>query len=287
MRRKDPSLFFIAPAVILLIITVIFPLAYSLYVSLLDYDLRRLEVNFVGLGNYIDALKDERFIDSLVRTAQLMMIALPIQLVLGLAIALLLYYHLSRVRKYMVVILSLPPMISPVVVGYMGRLIFHPGASPINYLFELIGIPFKSQWHASAQTALLTIALVDSWQWTPFVMLLFLSGLFAIPREILESAKVDGATAWEEIRFIVLPLLKPVAVVAVLFRALDILRIFDTVYILTYGGPGTSSEVVSFYAYITSFNYWKIGYGAALSWLLAIILSILVTLYLKYVMKSF
>ncbi len=287
LKKKISTFFFILPAVLILILVVIFPLVYSIYVSLLDYDLRRIEVHFIGLKNYMEAFRDERFINSLVRTFQLMSIALPIQISLGLFLALLLYYHLGRVRKYIILILSLPPMISPVVIGYMGRLIFHPGASPVNYLFEVMGLGIKPQWHASAHTSLLTIALVDSWQWTPFVMLLFLSGLFALPKEILESARVDGATIWKEIRYIVLPLLKPVAVVAILFRALDMLRIFDTVYILTYGGPGTSSEVVSFYAYVTGFNYWKIGYGAALSWILAIILSILVTLYLKYVMKTF
>ena len=288
MRKlKSPSLFFILPAVLILMVVVVFPLVYTLYVSLYDYDLRRLKVKFVGAGNYIEAFKDKRFIRSLIRTFQLMGMALPIQLGVGLTLALLIYYYMGRVSRPLIVILSLPPMIAPVVVGYMGRLIFHPGASPINYLFELMGIPLKLRWHASAQTALFTIALIDSWQWTPFVMLLFLSGLYAIPKEILESARVDGATTWKEIRYIVLPLLKPVAVVAVLFRALDMLRIFDTIYILTFGGPGMSSEVVSFYAYLVSFNFWKIGYGAALSWVLAIILSILVTLYLKYVMRTY
>ncbi|MEM2538208.1 MAG: sugar ABC transporter permease [Candidatus Methanomethylicia archaeon] len=202
-------------------------------------------------------------------------------------LALILYYHSSRLRNFLIVILSIPPMISPLVVSYMGRLIFHPGASPINYILEIFGLPHNISWHASVQTSLITIFLVDTWQWTPFIMLLLFSGLIAIPEEYLESARIDGATSLKEVRYIVLPLLKSTMIVAILFRSLDILRMFDVVYILTNGGPGTSSEVSSFYIYLTSFPYWRIGYGAALSWIFMIIASIVITIYLRYVIKTF
>ncbi len=285
--RINKNLFFILPVIVTLLVVVVFPLIYSIYVSLYDYDLRKTTIEFLGAQNYIEALQDKRFIASLVRTAELVAISVATQYILGLILALVIYYHVRKLRNLVVVILSIPPMISPVVVGYMGRLIFHPGASPVNFILESLGLPFRPVWHASAQTSLLTVFLVDTWQWTPFMMLLLLSGLVAIPEEYLESARVDGASTWQEIRHIVLPLLKTISIVAILFRSLDILRIFDIVYILTYGGPGTSTEVVSFYAYITSFNYWRIGYGAALSWILTLILSVLATIYLKFIVKSF
>ena len=286
MRVKE-STFFILPVVLVLLVIVIFPLIYSIYVSLYDYDLRKITTDFIGVRNYVEALSDERFRASLMRTGELVLMCVSAQYLLGLLLALSLYYHVDRFRNLIVTILSIPPMISPVVVGYMARLIFHPVASPINYFFELMGLPFRPLWHASVKTSLLTIFLADTWQWTPFMMLLLLSGLMAIPQEYLESARVDGASAWQEIKHVVLPLLKTISVVAILFRALDVLRIFDVVYVLTYGGPGTSTEVASFYVYITSFEYWRIGYGAALSWVLMIILSVLAMIYLKYVIKSF
>lgn len=285
--KLNESTFFVLPAVIVLLLVVVFPLLYSVYVSLYNYDLLLPSPNFIGLGNYLEALGDSRFIASLIRTGELVIMCVTVQYLLGLLLALSLYYHVGRFRGLIVALLSIPPMIPPVVIGYMGRLIFHPVASPVNYLLEVVHIPAKPLWHTSAQTSLLTIFLLDTWQWTPFMMLLLLSGLMAIPQEYLESVRIDGASPWQEVRHVVLPLLKTVSVVAILFRALDILRIFDIIYVLTYGGPGTSSEVVSFYIYLTSFNYWRIGYGAALSWLLTIILSLLAMIYLKYVVKSF
>lgn len=286
MKIKNKNFFFILPVVLILLVIVVFPLIYSIYVSLLDYDLRKTTVKFLGLNNYVKVLGDKRFIDSLIRTGELVVLSVVTQYLIGLALALAIYYHIRKLRNIVVVILSIPPMISPVIVGYMSRLLFHPGASPINFILESLGLP-RLLWHASAQTSLLTVFLVDTWQWAPFMLLLLLSGLVAIPQEYLESARVDGVNAWQEIRHIVLPLLKTTSIVAVLFRALDILRMFDIVYILTYGGPGTSTEVVSFYAYRISFGYWKIGYGAALSWVLMLILSVLTTIYLKFVVKSF
>ncbi|RLE84002.1 MAG: hypothetical protein DRJ41_03915 [Thermoprotei archaeon] len=284
--KINKNFFFILPVIVILLFIVVFPLIYSVYVSLLDYDLRKIRVRFLGIGNYLKALKDKRFIASLIRTGELVTISVLAQYLIGLSLALTIYYHIKRLRNLVVIVLSIPPMISPVVVGYMSRLIFHPGASPLNYMLETLGLP-RLLWHASAQTSLLTVFLVDTWQWAPFMLLLLLSGLIAIPQEYIESARVDGASAWQEIRHIVLPLLKTTSIVAILFRSLDILRMFDVVYILTYGGPGTSTEVVSFYVYLTSFNYWRIGYGAALSWVLMLILSVLSTVYLKFVVKSF
>lgn len=287
LDKKSPSFFYILPVILVLVVIVIFPLIYSLVVSFYDYDLRKEAVNFIGLQNFIELSHDERFLSSLLRTTELIILSISVQFLLGLMLALILYYHSSKLRNFLIVILSIPPMISPLVVSYIGRLIFHPGASPINYILEVFNLPHNISWHASTQTSLITIFLIDSWQWTPFIMLLLFSGLIAIPEEYLESARIDGATSLKEVRYIILPLLKPTMIVAILFRSLDIIRMFDLVYGLTGGGPGTSSEVSSFYIYLTSFPYWRIGYGAALSWIFMIIVSIIITIYLRYIIKTF
>jgi len=287
LNKKSPSFFYILPVILVLVVIVIFPLIYSLIASFYDYDLRKETVNFIGLQNFIELSHDERFLTSLLTTTKLIALGISTQFLLGLMLALILYYHSSRLRNFLIVILSIPPMISPLVVSYIGRLIFHPGASPINYILEVFNLPHNISWHASIQTSLITIFLIDSWQWTPFIMLLLFSGLIAIPEEYLESARIDGATLLKEVKYILLPLLKPTMIVAILFRSLDVIRMFDLVYGLTGGGPGTSSEVSSFYIYLTSFPYWRIGYGAALSWIFMIIVSIIITIYLRYIIKTF
>ncbi len=272
----------VLPTIIVLIAIVVFPLIFCIQVSLKDYDLRMPPpYPFVGAANYVKLFSDDRFIASLYRTFLLVAMCTTTQLLLGLGIALMIYYHLERIRKYILVILAIPPMISPVVVGYMGRLIFHPVASPVNYILSQLGLPAEIRWHASPSTALLTVYLVDTWQWTPFIMLILLAAILAIPKDFVDCARVYGASFLHEIRYVILPLIKPAIAVAVLFRMLDILRMFDVIYVLTYGGPGTVTEVVTFYAYLTSFNYWKIGYGAAMSWILMIILTVICMVYLR------
>ena len=160
--------------------------------------------------------------------------------------------------------LLLLPMVSPpVVVGVMWRMFLQPRLGMVSYLLSLVGI--HAAWLASSKTALLTIALVDTWEWMPFVILMLTAGLASIPEQLSEAAQADGANQLQILRYILLPLLKPVIIITILFRAVDIIKIFPKIFIMTEGGPGTATEIMNFYAFRTTFQYSRFGYGSALS----------------------
>jgi multiple sugar transport system permease protein len=278
--ERKIAIILIVPALLILISIVIFPLLFSINVSLRNYDIRRPkeEYPFVGIANYIRAFTDSRFYSSLFIMAQFICLGITLQLLIGLGLAVL----LSSItwRKYVLPIIVIPTLIPPIVAGYMGIIIFHP-EGPINYMLSLLGIKDKILWYTAPGTALITTVLVDTWQWFPFITLLILAGILGIPKDFYDSAKVDGATSFQTFRYITLPLVKSIIVIVVLFRALEMLRVFDIIYIMTFGGPGTTTEVVNFYAYLTGFRYWDLGYTAAIGWILVIILTIGVTCYLK------
>lgn len=280
------AILFVLPTVIILVIIVIFPLLYSLNVSFRNYDIRlRLEkYPFVGLENYARMFKDSRFLNSLVNTVFMIMGELSLQFFIGLGLALL-FIQEFKGKKIILPLIILPMMVTPVVVGYMGRLLFETRSGPINYMLNTVGIG-SLLWHASSKTALLTVILIDTWQWTPFVMMILLAGLLALPNEPFESAKVDGASEWQIFKHLTLPLLKPVIILVIIMRTLDILRVFDVLYVLTMGGPGTSTENINLYSYLCGFRYFNIGYASSMAWFLAIILSIGITIFFKLVKEG-
>jgi len=286
LRRKQIAVLLVLPTIIILVATVIFPLIYSLNVSFRDYDIRlRLEkYPFVGLGNYARMFKDSRLFNSLVNTVFMIIGELSLQFTIGLGLALL-FTQEFKGKKTILPLIILPMMVTPVVVGYMGRLIFETRSGPINYLLNTVGIE-SLRWHTSSKTALFTVILIDTWQWTPFVMIILLAGLLALPQEPFESAKVDGASGWQIFRYLTLPLLKPVIAVVLIMRTLDIFRVFDVLYVLTMGGPGTSTENINLYSYLCGFRYFNIGYASSIAWFLAIILSIGITIFFKLIKEG-
>jgi multiple sugar transport system permease protein len=283
-RRKVVAWSLVIPTILVLVIIIIYPLVFAVNVSLKNYDLRVRPgpegYQFIGAQNFIHTISDSRFIDAISRTSIYIFSGLALQLTLGLSLALLLF-NLTQ-RRSLLTALLLPSMIIPVCVGWVGRLLFHPTAGPINYLLSLMGLGTVG-WIHSASTSLLTVILMDTWQWTPFVMLITYSGLLAFPHVVLESAKVDGAGSISLLRYIILPLIKPVLLVAILIRALEMIRAFDLIYVLTYGGPGTSSEVLTFYAFIVGFRYFNLGYAAAIGWILVIIVSVILTVFIRVI----
>lgn len=286
MKKDRPiAILLIMPALIILIAIAIFPLVFSINVSLRHYDLRlpAEDYPFVGAKNFIRIFGDGKFAASLITTAKFIVMGASLQLGIGMGLALL----LSSIpwRKYILPIIVIPTLTPPVVAGYMGTIIFHP-EGPINYILSLLGIGSKILWHTSPSTALLTTVLVDTWQWFPFTTLLILAGILSLPRDVLDGAKVDGASSWQIFRHIILPLTKDVITIALLFRVLEMLRVFDVIYVMTFGGPGSVTEVVNFYAYLTGFRYWDLGYTAAIGWIVVIILTVGVTYYLKLLKVS-
>ena len=256
------------PTVILLFLLTVFPLLYSLALSLHSWDATdRLEGwEFRGLGNYRDAFTDPSVISSFRVTAIFIGGTVLAEIVLGLLIALLLYrqtwgHGLTRT------IIMLPMMTTPVVVGLIWRLMYNTDIGWMNYGLSLIGLP-GIDWLGSANTARLSVGIAEVWEWTPFVVLVLLAARQSLPVEPFEAAKVDGAKRSQTFYYLTLPFLLPAIVVCVLLRVIDSFKYFDLFYVLTGGGPGNSTEVISLHTYKQGFNFFNMGYAAALSYLM-------------------
>lgn len=288
MRNINSSYLFLAPALIAIILLTIFPFIYSLYLSLINYELGRphLEIRFVGLDNFISAVKDVRFLQALVRTFIFVACVVTVEFFLGLALALALNREF-RGRSAVITALTIPFMIAPVAVGFLWWTLYDPNYGPMNHLVvDILRLsPKNIAWTADPNVALFSIILVDIWQYTPFMTLILLAGLRSIPVEPYESALIDGASGFSLLRYITLPLLKPAILTALLIRTIDSFKIYDIVYLLTYGGPGTSTEVASFYIYLRGFKHFRISYAAALSYIILIISAVLITLLIRSIRR--
>lgn len=284
MTVRNRTLLLVLPTVILLASIVIFPMIFSLSVSVLSYDLRIPEHPFIGIGNWINLLKNPDFLNAVSVTVTMIVTELLFELVLGMVLALLLL-QLPVFRGILQPLLLIPMMVMPVVVGYMGRLIFEVRSGPINYFFNLLGMEGLG-WHASPDLALITILILRIWRWTPFVMATLLAGLLSLPQEPYQSAEVDGANTWQIFTKLTLPMLKPVITLVVVMRTLEVLQTFDIMYVLTLGGPGNRTTTLSLYTYLLGFRYWDIGQAAAAAWFIMIPLSILVTFFVKLMQKE-
>ena len=256
---------FAAPAMIFVGVLIVFPLAWTLYLSLTDSQGSvRAASEFVGLQNYLTVLSDvERFWPAVGRTLSFTGVALVCEVVLGMCIALLLWRPF-RGEKWVRVAILLPLVATPVAVGMMWRLILDPNIGLANQILGWVGIP-PQPWLAGRSSALASTMFIDVWQWTPMVVLILLAGLTSLSDEPQEAARVDGATAWQRFRFITLPLLMPTVVVAVLLRGIDALKTFDILYATKGKGGGSFHEVetLNIYAYGLSFDYNEYGVSSA------------------------
>ena len=227
---------------------------------------------FVGLGNYTNILADSRFWNAAQVTGTFIFGTVAVQLLLGMGIALLLQRQVIA-RGLLRTALLLPMMTTPVVVGLIWRFMYNPTQGILNYLLGQVGLPTPN-WLGSLQTGFIAVMIADIWEWTPFMVLILLAALQTLPQEPFEAAAIDGASAWQAFLHITLPLLRPTIVVAVLIRAIDSFKTFDLVYVLTNGGPGTSTETLSFYTYKWGFKFFQMGYASALSFVMLIMVII-------------
>jgi multiple sugar transport system permease protein len=267
-----------APAVLILLLFTVVPLARTVYLSFTRVKLgREILITWIGTENYSKLLHDELFWISLKHTATFTVVAVLGELFLGYVIALLLFGEISKWRTAFRSLFLLPMVLSPVVVGLTWRALLNPSFGWVNFL---LGTE-KQPWLADPDSALFVLAGVDIWQWTPFMFLLILAGLQSLPSEVLEAARVDGASSLTLFTKVIWPIMIPITTVAVLLRSIDAFKIFDLVYNLTFGGPGTSTETISFYMYRMAFKQFNHGYAAAVSVFLSIIVSLLVTLFLR------
>ncbi len=271
----------LGPCVIYLFAFAIYPLFHSLRLSFTDMSAAAGGGNWVGLKNYADLLVDPLFWNAAMNSAIMVVLAVSIQVVAGVALAMFFNLHLKGawiVRG----ILMLPMLMTPIVVGLMWRALLNPDWGLIDWSIRLIGLE-PPDWLGSINMAIVTLVLVDSWQWTPFVFLIVFARLQALPLDVFEAANVDGAGPWVIFRRITLPMLMPAIVFAAVFRAVDAFRSFDLVFGLSYGGPARGTTTLSFFAFQHGFQFQNYGYAAAIAYAMLIILSVGTTVMLRYV----
>lgn len=314
-EMREDSIFkrvFLSPAVALLLLLSIFPLVWSLGVSFTSLQRNAAQealarsqeaagqtVNrggFLGLGfdltlaNYARIPTDERLLTTARNTLFYVVGGVIVQFSVGLGLALLLNQHFFG-RAIFRVIFMMPMMITPVAAGYLGRMMFDSGLSPLAQLLRTVAGILSSitgqqvriviPWLTDAGWAPITMVLIDSWQWIPFMTLLLLAGLQAIPDEIYEAARVDGANTWQSFWRITFPILLPISLTAILIRGLEIFKFVDVVRVTTGGGPGTATESIVMYVFETALSFGNYGYAAAISYVLLVLVIVFSTIFLS------
>ena len=268
----------ILPLGLLLSGIMLYPFLFSVWLSLQDYRLTRLnDVQFVGIENFSLIATDPSFLNAMGNTVSFVAIAVICELILGLSLALLVQ-KLIVFRGVARSILLAPMFITPIAVGLMFRFLLNSEIGIIPFYLSKIGVSID--WF-SPELALFSIVLIDVWQWTPFMLLMFLAGLEALPKTPFEAARVDGAGPWLTFSSITLPMLRPVVVVALIIRALDAFKVFEYVFAITRGGPGNSTETIMYYIYQTGFRFFRMGEAAAASIFLIVVILILVIILVK------
>jgi len=282
-RERNFKYLLVGPAIFVLLLIGVFPLVYLLMVSFQGITMSETSTDFIGAANYEQLFGDARVWQALLHTVIVTAIALPLELVLGLAMAQLFLDRLPG-RAIFIALLMLPVVVSPIVSGATWSLLFNHRFGPINQIIGwFMGKETILLWSINPTLVYPAIIAAEVWQWTPFMFLLLLAALGNVDRSQLEAAAIDGAGWWRTFFRIVLPAIAPVMTVAVLIRGLDLFRLFDIVWALTKGGPGTMTETISVFTYIKGFQQFEISYTAAVALLVIILLSALVMYLLKRV----
>ncbi|MGH8864564.1 MAG: carbohydrate ABC transporter permease [Burkholderiales bacterium] len=271
----------IGPAILVLLLIGIFPLVYLLLVSFQGITMTETSTDFIGGANYAQLFEDARLWQALLHTVIFTAIALPVELLLGLTMAQL---FLDRIpgRQVFIALLVLPVVVSPIVSGATWSLMFDHRFGPINQIIGwLTGDDAAILWTIRPHLVYPAILAAEVWQWTPFMFLLLLAALANVDKSQLEAAAIDGAGWWRTFFKIVLPAIWPVMAIAILIRGLDLFRLFDIVWALTKGGPGTMTETISIFTYIKGFQQFETSYTGAIAFLVIVLLSIIVVTALR------
>jgi len=264
----------IIPALVVILVVVIYPLIYSLYLSFNSYMLTtptKANIEFVGLENYVQLVHDDLVAISLWNTTVFTVGAVTLEFLFGLILALIVNRGI-KFQGTVTSILLMPMMVASVAAGLMWRYMLHEQLGIVNFILESVGIgmiPFRSD----PNLAMPTVIACDVWQWTPFTFLLMLAGLQSLPKEPFEAATVDGASKLQTFLHITLPLMRPIIAITLVLRSIDAIKTYDIIYTLTRGGPGTITEVISYYIYRIGFWFYQLGRAAAYSYVLLIIIT--------------
>lgn len=253
---------FVVPAMIVVLAIIVFPWVFTVWMSVNEWKIGS-PTTYVGLANYLRLPTDPRFVESVVTTLIYTALSVILPLILG-TFAAVLFNTRFPMRGFLRGLFILPMMATPVAIALVWTMMFHPQLGVLNYLLSLVGLPAQL-WVFHPSTVIPSLVLVETWQWTPLVMLIVLGGLAALPTDPYESAFIDGATQWQAFRYITLPLVTPFLFIAAMIRMIDAVKSFDIIFAITQGGPGTASETINLYLYSVAFVYYDVGYASAIA----------------------
>jgi multiple sugar transport system permease protein len=279
--RRDPIKYlFLWPAFLIVLAVGLFPLVFSFSMSFQSLRLiPPLPPKFVGLDNYWTILQTERFWHVIGTTTLIAVLSVIVEYVIGFAIALALHSKVPGERLFRISFL-LPMLLAPIAVALIGRMMFHSSVGPLNDLFTHLGFP-NLPFLTSTRWALGAIITIEVWQWTPFVILMLLAGLQSLPSDVYESASLENASGWRQFWDLTFPMMLPISAAVVFIRLIESLKIMDTVFVLTGGGPGIATETLTLFAYQEGFKKFNIGYTSALSFLFLIVVTVFGVVYLS------
>ncbi len=281
IKRQHIPYLLLLPTIILLVPIGVFPLLYVLRLSFLEWNPTKPQLGevFVGLGNFIEFFGDDYSLKTLLTSFTFTLATVSLEVCLGIGAALLLQKE-SRFMSFVRSIILLPLVMTPVVVGILWRMMYQSEFGIINYFLTTLGLGKVTL--SNPRTALPALIIVSLWEYTPFMILIALAGLKSLPTEPLEAAAIDGASSWQMLRYVVLPMLKPVILIGVLIRSIDAFKILDLMFVTTRGGPGQVTETISLRIYYVAFRFFHMGYASTLTIILIIIINVVVYLLLKY-----
>jgi len=262
---------FVTPSLIFIILMIIVPLAYNFFLSFTDWQMSLVKApQFIGLANYKDVLHDERFLNSVWRTVVFSGIAITLETVLGVSLAVLINRKFHG-RRLVQALMLLPVVATPVAMGMVWQLILEPSIGLGNVIVEALGFAPRSFLATTSFESMFWLIMIDVWEWTPMVMLIVYGGLMTIPQDPYESALIDGAGKWKTFTKITLPLASSSILIAVLMRLIDVVKTYDIIYATTQGGPSFATETINIYGYLNMFAYYRFGKAAAISVLFFIV----------------
>ena len=258
--RRRTYVLFLLPALVVIFAVIIFPWIFTVWMSMHDWHLGMART-FIGLENFQNLAKNTRFLETIPRTLYFTLLSVLLPLFLGVFAAEVFHQNFP-LRGLLRGLYILPMMTTPVAIALVFIMMMHPQLGVLNYLLSLVGIP-QQLWVYSKDTVIWSLVLVETWQWTPLIMLIVLGGLAALPTDPYESALIDGASRLDMFRFITLPLVMPFLMVAIILRAIDAIKSFDIIFVMTQGGPGTASETINIYLYLQAFSFFNVGHASA------------------------
>jgi multiple sugar transport system permease protein len=278
---RPPSYWpFVIPALVVVLAVIVFPWLFTIWMSFNEWKVGS-PTTFVGFANYLRLPADPRFVEAVWHTLVYSALSVLLPVILG-TFAAVVFHAKFPFRGALRAIFIMPMMATPVAIALVWTMMFHPQLGVLNYLLSFVGIA-PQLWVFHPATVIPSLVLVETWQWTPLVMLIVLGGIATLPIEPYESAQIDGAGLWQMFRYITLPLVLPFIFIAAMIRTIDAVKSFDIIFAITQGGPGSASETINLYLYSVAFVYYDLGYGSAIAviFFALIVLLAAVLLYLR------